>query len=178
MVVACTSTTHRDVTTAVRYSTVQTLGPNRSALVLSGPREQVFAAINRELTRRGFPVASHLAGASGAEVYVFRGARTNTTVVSADIGLYAQGSRSYEFGSVFFAIFREAPSGVSLFLFGKPTINGMDACSESDAMLTEFNYHCYDAPFLDGAGVGANASGRAELDVVTGVLTLLSQPSG
>jgi hypothetical protein len=66
------------------------------------------------------------------------------------------------------------PSGARLFLFGKPTVNGADLCSDVDARLSYFGYRCKDLRVDAESSLRASITGQEETDVVRGVLLTLA----
>lgn len=164
-------------TVLARFSTVQPLGDAGSTLSTTRSATELVAALSKELDRRGFLLVDHGEARTGVQVYVFRGSRSSAPVVS-QVANQAT-ARTIELGSVFYAIVQPLPAGVNpsgarLLLFGKPTVNGADLCSDADARLTEFSYRCKDVVVEEGSSQRANITGREETDVVRGVLLTLT----
>jgi hypothetical protein len=164
-------------TVLARFSTVQPLGDAGSTLSTARSAADLVAAVSKELERRGFLLVDKGETRTGVQVYVFRGSRSSATVVTEAANQV--GIRTIELGSVFYALVQPIPAGVNpsgarLFLFGKPTVNGADLCSDVDARLIEFGYQCKDVAVEEGSSFRASITGREETDVVRGVLLTLT----
>jgi hypothetical protein len=158
---------------AARVSTVQTLTPARSAVVIQGARAEVVQRLQAELSGHGAALIDRANAPNGATLYVFRGQRMSATIVRGNsYGVYGS---SYQIGSSYFARLRDVPGGVEVFLMGKPTVNGTDLCSDADTLLAEFDYHCSDSRLREDSSLWAQVSGREETEAVRGVIVRLSE---
>jgi len=124
------------------------------------------------MAERGFPVVQEVAGDSG-KYYIFKGARTNVTTVRGTSTVIA--ANTVQVGSWYVARIRSAGGGTQVFLFGKPTLNGTEVCSDADAELKDAQYWCRDATVRDDWPGSSIVSGREESEVVRGVLIGLKQ---
>lgn len=156
-----------------RISTVQTLTPARSAVVIQGARAEVVQRLQAELSGHGAALIDRANAPNGATLYVFRGQRMSATIVRGNsYGVYGS---SYQIGSSYFARLRDVPGGVEVFLMGKPTVNGTDLCSDADTLLAEFDYRCTDSRLREDSSLWAQVSGREETEAVRGIIVRLSE---
>jgi len=157
---------------AVRVSTLQVIPRTDSSLQLAAPLPDVVAVLMRSMAERGFPVVQEVAGDSG-KYYIFKGARTNVTTVRGTSTVIA--GSTVQVGSWYAARVSSAGGGTLVFLFGKPTLNGTEVCSDADAELKDAQYWCQDSTVRDDWPGSSVITGREESEVVRGVLIALKQ---
>ncbi|HEX7603180.1 MAG TPA: hypothetical protein VF316_16295 [Polyangiaceae bacterium] len=158
---------------AVRTSSVQILAPDQSDLVLL-PASQLVAALHAEFAARGSPLADQRQAPNGDTVYVYKGRRTAITSVSATRTIIT--SQTYQIGSWFAVRVATTPGGVRLSAIGKPTVNGVEVCSDADSTLSDVQYRCQDTHVREDATSDRQLiTGREEAEVVRGIFVVLGE---
>lgn len=159
--------------TAVRVSSAKLITVERSTVRYARPPAEVFDALKAELSSRGFPLANQIDSKKpGEKFYVFKGARKDVTFIRGNSKIIVADTN--EVGSVFIAKISAAPDGANLFLMGKPTIGGVDLCSDEDGLLADGGYWCNDSSFrADFPGLSL-MTGREEMETVQGTLAALA----
>ncbi len=85
-------------------------------------------------------------------------------------------TRTYQFGSVFYAVIHAASAAATdVLIVGKPTLDGQELCSDDDWRLKRFGYWCVDSKLGHGAALLRLLQGKEEADTVRGVLLELAQ---
>jgi hypothetical protein len=132
------------------------LTPEESGVLLT----QLFRA-------RGFERNREVPGADGTRVVLFTGprARVTTVVATADV----VSSQSLGIGSWFAARLSPAAGATTLYLLGKPTLNGLEVCSDQDVQFQSLGYACRDSSLRNDFAGWHLVSGREEADVIRGV---------
>ncbi len=167
--------------TPVRASSVPLLGAQASSLRVARPVGAVLAQLESLFDKRG----DHLIAAypardgSGDKLYAFKGRREAVvlgTVDTVNEG-YAYGeTRTYQFGSVFYAVLHAADAqATDVLIVGKPSLNGQELCSDDDWRLKRFEYWCVDSKLGQAGSLRASLQGKDEADTVRGVLLELAQ---
>jgi hypothetical protein len=158
--------------------------PVRASSLAMVPREQATArlalapqdavsALTDLMGQRGFPLVNKIDAAGGARYYLFKGRRRSVTSVrGSDTIIVAQ---TLDVGSWFAARVRPTPTGSEVFLVGKPTFNGLEACSDADVELKDGQYWCQDTKVREDWPGWGLVTGQEEADVVRGVLLTLAQ---
>jgi hypothetical protein len=161
-------------TQVVRVSTVQLISAEKSSTHYSKPPSVVFEAVKVELASRGFMLANQIdAKSSGAKFYLFKGARKDVTHIRGNSRIIV--AETHEIGSMFVARLLAVGGGTELLLLGKPTISGVDLCSDADTMLADGGYWCKDTTIRSDYPGLPLMTGREEVDVVQGTLAALAE---
>jgi hypothetical protein len=159
---------------AVRTSSVQILAHDQSELVLPVPASQLVPALHAEFAARGSPLADQHQAPNGDTVYVYKGRRTAITTVSATRTIIT--SQTYQIGSWFAVRVATTPGGVRLSAIGKPTVNGVEVCSDADSTLSDIQYWCQDTRVrADATSDRQLLTGREEAEVVRGIFVVLGE---
>ncbi|MEZ4405833.1 MAG: hypothetical protein R3A52_05095 [Polyangiales bacterium] len=151
-----------------RMSTLQHMNEASSTVVVTGSAEEVVRRVSVAFANHGAAPADLGRGPTGSALLIYRAARANPVVATA--------SGYQGVGSAYFVRLRDVPNGVEVTVVGKPTVNGVDLCSEADRMFAEFNYRCLDSSLADDSTLWPHVTGREEVAVVRGVLASLAQP--
>lgn len=152
-----------------RMSTLQHLNEASSTVVVAGSAEEVVRRVSVAFASQGASPADLGRSPAGAALLIYRAARANPVVATA--------SGYQGVGSAYFVRLRDVPNGVEVTVVGKPTVNGVDLCSEADRMFAEFNYRCLDSSLADDSTLWPHVTGREEVAVVQRVIASLAQPT-
>ena len=145
----------------LRMSTAQLMQPGQSELTVATPQAQTVEKLKKLMAERGLGVKTVVATKDGkATYYVFSGPRkvigTETTVASV--------------GSWVAARVETHPDGTFVRLLGKPTVAGVELCSDADAQLADADYWCQDTRVNPDSPYAANLTGREEVELVRSVV--------
>ena len=133
---------------------------------------EVAAVLQPEMFSRGFLLTQEVEGAPGTKIYLFKGARKTPRAAAA---AEQRPPPHYELGSWFAAkvTLGAQGAGSEVTMFGKPTVNGQEVCSDADSLLTEARYWCQDTEVQVDYPHMELVEGREEADTVRGALASL-----
>ncbi len=151
-----------------RMSTLQHINEASSVVVVSASPEDVMRRVSSALAQHGAAPTEMGRSLAGGALFIYRAPRP-TPAVATSTGYVGV-------GSAYFVRLRDTSNGVEVMLVGKPTLNGVDLCSDSDRLFVEFSYRCLDSSLTDDSAVWPHVTGREEVEVVRGVLASLAQP--
>ena len=158
---------------ALRVSTLDGAELKKAQLTLPMPRDQAGTLVEGLFAARGFPVVTRLTVSPTVIYYIFKGARQQVSSIYGNADFVTM--QSYNIGSWFVARLTSDGAATTVLLFGKPTINGTEVCSDADAILAEAQYWCRDTKILERSPFRPYVTGRDEREVVTGVLIALDE---
>lgn len=156
----------------LRTSTLQGVDPSTAHLKLSRPPDTVSRELEALFAQRGFPVVNKLSSGP-ATFYVFKGGRDKVTSLYGNEDFVAM--QSNNIGSWFAARVAADGNGTDLMMFGKPTVNGVEVCSDADSLLADVKYWCTDTKIKDGAPEARYMTGREEREILKGVQVALEE---
>jgi hypothetical protein len=156
----------------LRTSTLQGSDPSRADIKLPRAPDDVARQVEALFQQRGFPVVNKLT-AGHAVYYLFKGTREKVTSLFGNEAFVAMQSNNV--GSWFVARIAGEGSGTDLMMFGKPTVNGVEVCSDADSLLAELKYWCVDTKVKDGAPEAQYMTGREEREILKGVGVALEE---
>jgi hypothetical protein len=151
---------------AVRLSSRTQLSEKRSHLVLTGTADDAARRFSELFSKRGFHVTDRQMRKAGATLYVFKGQRAALTTVTGTRTLVTGSTDTV--GSTFYVLLTPEGDTTKAQLFGKPTVNGSEVCSdESPAWVPE----CVEEVYAGSNWAGREQmTGREEAETIRGLL--------
>lgn len=151
---------------AVRSSSQTQLSEKRSHLVLTGTTDDAARRFSELFSKRGFQVTDRQKRKNGAMLYVFKGQRATLTTVTGN-STVVSGTTS-TVGSTFYVLLTPEGDTTKAQLFGKPTLNGSEVCSdEAPAWVPECVEEVYTGVLWDGR---EQMTGREEAETLRGMM--------
>ncbi|WPB80241.1 hypothetical protein KYC5002_14000 [Archangium violaceum] len=150
----------------IRSSSQTQLPEKQSHFVLMGATDDAARRFSELFSKRGFQVTDRQKRKNGATLYVFKGQRTALTTVTGT-NRFVSGTTD-TVGSTFYVLLTPEGDTTKAQLFGKPTLNGNEVCSdEYPAWVPDCVEDVY-------AGVAWNGreqvTGREEAETIRGML--------
>ncbi|HEX5749343.1 MAG TPA: hypothetical protein VFZ09_24145 [Archangium sp.] len=150
----------------VRSSSQTQLPEKRSHLVLTGTTDDAARRFSELFSKRGFQVTDRQKRKNGATLYVFKGQRAALTTVTGN-STVVSGSTS-TVGSTFYVLLTPQGDTTKAQLFGKPTLNGSEVCSdEAPAWVPACVEDVYAGVAWDGLD---QMTGREEAETLRGMM--------
>ncbi|AKJ05938.1 Hypothetical protein AA314_07564 [Archangium gephyra] len=151
---------------AVRSSSRTQLSEKRSHLVLTGTADDAARRFSELFSKRGFQVTDRQKRKAGATLYVFKGQRAALTTVKGNRTIVSGTTDTV--GSTFYVLLTPEGDATKAQLFGKPTLNGSEVCSDgSPAWVPECVEEVYTESTWDGR---EQMTGREEAETIRGLL--------
>jgi hypothetical protein len=119
----------------------------------------------------GMTLAYALDAPDGSRVIAFRRDRNSVLNVSATQS--AVFVDSYQIGSWIAVRVSPAPGGARVTAFAKPSLHGVEVCSDDDASLADIRYWCSDTKVGEDYGHRELVDGRIEAELVTRLIDAL-----
>ena len=162
----------------LRASSLQGTDPASAHVLLREPSQDVARTLEQLFAQRGYVVTNKVVSKAGVSYYLFNGMRQNVMELYAS--RYQASVQSYVIGSWFAARLETVPGGTDLLILGKPTVNGIEVCSDEDRLLADVQYWCRDTRIRVDSSDRQFMTGREERETAKGVVVTLmdQQPSG
>lgn len=160
----------------LRGSSLDVLRDTESRVVLPAREPEVVDALSSLLAERGFVRTDKREVNNEITYYIFKGKRRAVIDVRGG-GTMSIVTESHELGSWFVArVFGGRPT-TEVLLIGKPTVDNVEICADSDQILAEAAYWCSNTRVRSDYPA-QNLHGGQEAETIRGVLTSLKEKYG
>ncbi|ATB31957.1 hypothetical protein [Melittangium boletus] len=149
----------------IRASSHTRLSEKQSQVALRGTPEDAARRLSELFSRRGYSVTERKSLKGGSSLYVFKGRRSEVTTVMGDRN-FVHGTTN-TVGSVFYAQLIPQEDVVWVNLFGKPTYDGYEVCSDEDPSWIPPCEETVTSAMWSGWD---QVTGREEAEVIRGML--------
>jgi|GEM_PF-5638190 len=149
----------------IRASSRIRLSEDQSQVILRGTTEDAARRLSELFSRRGYSVTERKALKGGTALYVFKGQRAEVTTVSGNRNSVYGTTNTV--GSVFYALLIPQEGVVKVDLFGKPTFDGHEVCSDQDPSWIPACEEIITGAMWSG---WEQVTGREEAEVIRGML--------
>ncbi len=120
-------------TSTIRASSRTYLDQEESTATLAVPSKAAIQLLVDVMRQRGFQIIDDQEGKPGTRRLKFKGARLGLT--SVEVSTWRATASYSRVGSVFYAFVVAREQGSLVYVVGKPTLNGLEACSQHDRGL-------------------------------------------
>ncbi|WNG59770.1 hypothetical protein F0U59_37425 [Archangium gephyra] len=150
----------------VRTSSQTQLPEKQSHFVLMGTTDDAARRLSELFSKRGFQVTDRQKRKNSATLYVFKGQRAALTTVTGTNRIVSGTTNTV--GSTFYVLLTPEGDTTKAQLFGKPTLNGSEVCSdENPAWVPACVEDVYTRFDWDGR---EQMTGREEAETIRGML--------
>jgi hypothetical protein len=158
----------------LRGSSYQHMRDSEARVGLPVPELQAIEALSSVLAERGFQRTAKYPVTSNVTYYVFKGRRRDYQSIRGNVrtGIVYEG---HELGSWFLARVIGGGPTTEILLVGKPTVDGVEICSDADQMWLDVQYWCRDTRVRTDNRAADHMHGTEEADTVRGVITILKE---
>jgi hypothetical protein len=144
----------------IKGSSRALLTESGSMLVTELPRDEVAKALVAQLGKRGFTISDRREVGAGDVILKFKGWRAT---------IHDKDGPTRDVGSVFYALLSAGNGQTRVHLFGKPTFDGLEMCSDEDDMAPMVIEKCFPVMYpFDWKGL-SRTTGREEAEVIESV---------
>ena len=160
----------------LRGSSLDVLRDTESRVVLPAREPEVVDALSSLLAERGFVRTDKREVNNEITYYIYKGRRREVRDVRGG-GRLPIITESHELGSWFVArVFGGRPT-TEVLLIGKPTVDNVEICADSDQILAEAAYWCRNTQVRSDYPAQTLHGGQ-EAETIRGVLTSLKEKYG
>ncbi|MEO6953236.1 MAG: hypothetical protein ABI321_15655 [Polyangia bacterium] len=161
----------------LRGSSLDVLRDSESRVVLPAKEPEVVEALSSLLAARGFVRTDKRELNNEITYYIYKGKRREVRDVRGGGGTMPIVTESHELGSWFVArVFGGGPT-TEVLLIGKPSVDNVEICADSDQILAEAAYWCRNTSVRSDYPA-QNLHGGQEAETVRGVLTSIKEKYG
>lgn len=148
-------------TVTLRASTSDFLKPQAMSALVTSPPSQVGPVVEQLFAQRGYPLVGREVLKGEVHFLYFRGPR-----------LPGSDGAAMNLGSYYAVRLSIVPPNLtSATVLGKPTVGGVELCSDADGMMSESGYRCDDTRVPSDWAGKSRVTGRDEAEVVAWVVT-------